>query len=152
MKTNPCFSGGPWRNRTFNLLIKSQVLCLVELTAHCKVYERILDPCVWNPFLFWPTLACWIGPNRSILQKICRTQNMPFSNRCQGKTQEKTMIVISEVKKMTGKRVLVGLPKKDRKGRDELWLPLSQAERFGNRVFIPTWLSKRMKINGPVQA
>ena len=27
------FIGGPWRNRTFNLLIKSQVLCLVELVA-----------------------------------------------------------------------------------------------------------------------
>jgi len=44
------------------------------------------------------------------------------------KDQEKTMIVISEAKKMTGKRVLVGLPKKDRKGCDELWLPLNQAE------------------------
>ena len=35
--------GGPWRNRTFNLLIKSQVLCLVELTAQW-------DPCKTPPF------------------------------------------------------------------------------------------------------
>ncbi len=27
------FDGGPYRNRTYNLLIKSQLLCLVELTA-----------------------------------------------------------------------------------------------------------------------
>ncbi len=26
--------GEPWRNRTSNLLIKSQLLCLIELTAH----------------------------------------------------------------------------------------------------------------------
>lgn len=26
--------GGPYGNRTCNLLIKSQLLCLVELTAH----------------------------------------------------------------------------------------------------------------------
>jgi len=53
------------------------------------------------------------------------------------------MIVISGVKEMTDKRVLVGLVEKDRKGRDELWLPLSQAERFGNRVFISTWLGQK---------
>ena len=26
-------TGGPYRNRTYNLLIKSQLLCLIELTA-----------------------------------------------------------------------------------------------------------------------
>jgi hypothetical protein len=31
--------GGPYWNRTNNLLIKSQVLCLVELTAHIKKNE-----------------------------------------------------------------------------------------------------------------
>ena len=30
-------SGGPYRNRTYNLLIKSQLLCLVELTAQDAV-------------------------------------------------------------------------------------------------------------------
>jgi hypothetical protein len=29
----PVFIGGPYWNRTNNLLIKSQLLCLVELTA-----------------------------------------------------------------------------------------------------------------------
>jgi hypothetical protein len=34
--------GGPSRNRTENLLIKSQVLCLVELTAHEDEHKEIL--------------------------------------------------------------------------------------------------------------
>jgi hypothetical protein len=33
--------GGPYWNRTNNLLIKSQVLCLVELTAHKLLGEWI---------------------------------------------------------------------------------------------------------------
>ena len=34
--------GGPSGNRTPNLLIKSQVLCLVELTAHEDEYRKNL--------------------------------------------------------------------------------------------------------------
>jgi hypothetical protein len=33
--------GGPSRNRTENLLIKSQVLCLVELTARVHCLENV---------------------------------------------------------------------------------------------------------------
>ncbi len=34
------FIGGPYRNRTCNLLIKSQLLCLVELTARIRCICR----------------------------------------------------------------------------------------------------------------
>ena len=34
MDSNTLNAGGPYRNRTYNLLIKSQLLCLIELTAH----------------------------------------------------------------------------------------------------------------------
>ncbi len=34
MDSNTLNVGGPYRNRTYNLLIKSQLLCLIELTAH----------------------------------------------------------------------------------------------------------------------
>ena len=33
--------GGPYRNRTYNLLIKSQLLCLIELTAHNDCINRL---------------------------------------------------------------------------------------------------------------
>ena len=33
--------GEPWRNRTSNLLIKSQLLCLIELTAHLARPARL---------------------------------------------------------------------------------------------------------------
>ena len=36
-------TGGPCWNRTNNLLIKSQVLCLVELTAHLKLRMELLS-------------------------------------------------------------------------------------------------------------
>ena len=34
------FYGGPYWNRTSNLLIKSQLLCLVELTARIRCLSR----------------------------------------------------------------------------------------------------------------
>ena len=40
------FPGGPYRNRTCNLLIKSQLLCLVELTALVTYFYRRLEVCV----------------------------------------------------------------------------------------------------------
>ena len=39
-------SGGPCWNRTNNLLIKSQVLCLVELTARFK-YRGLVTGLTW---------------------------------------------------------------------------------------------------------
>ena len=36
--------GEPWRNRTSNLLIKSQLLCLIELTAHMARPGRLERP------------------------------------------------------------------------------------------------------------
>ncbi len=38
------FDGGPYRNRTYNLLIKSQLLCLVELTAPITSMEDLNIP------------------------------------------------------------------------------------------------------------
>lgn len=52
---------------------------------------------------------------------------------------EKTLIKISGVKEINEKRILVTL----KETGEELWLPLSQAERFGDRVFIPDWLAER---------
>jgi hypothetical protein len=43
----PCLNyahGEPWRNRTSNLLIKSQLLCLIELTAHLARPGRLERP------------------------------------------------------------------------------------------------------------
>jgi len=51
----------------------------------------------------------------------------------------KTQIRISEVVEITDKRVKVIMANTG----EELWLPLSQAERFGDRVFIPDWLAER---------
>lgn len=53
----------------------------------------------------------------------------------------KTMIRISRVIEITDKRVKVIMADTGK----ELWLPLKCAERFGDRVFIPTWLAKRFK-------
>ena len=53
----------------------------------------------------------------------------------------KTAIRISKVIEITNKRVKVILADTG----DELWLPLSQAERFGDRIFIPDWLARRYK-------
>ena len=54
---------------------------------------------------------------------------------------EKTPIEISGVKEITETRVLIIL-----KDNTEIWLPRSQAERFKNQVFIPTWLANKMGI------
>jgi len=56
---------------------------------------------------------------------------------------EKTLIKITKIKEITDSQVLVVTES----GAD-LKLPLSQVERFGNRVFIPTWLAERMGLNG----
>jgi len=53
----------------------------------------------------------------------------------------KTAIRISRVIEITDKRVKVIMADTG----DELWLPLKEAERFGDRVFIPDWLAKRYK-------
>jgi len=55
---------------------------------------------------------------------------------------EKTLIKISEIKMITEKRVLV-----IRDTGDELWLPISQAERFGSRAFIPTWPARKIGVD-----
>lgn len=53
----------------------------------------------------------------------------------------KTAIRISRVVEITDKRVKVILAESGK----EIWLPLSQAERFGDRVFIPDWLARRYR-------
>jgi len=53
----------------------------------------------------------------------------------------KTMIRISGVVHITDKRVKVILADTG----EELWLPRKEAERFGNRVYIPDWLAQRYK-------
>ena len=54
---------------------------------------------------------------------------------------EKVMVRIAGVHQITDSRVEVVL-----KGTgDKIWLPISQAERFGNRVFIPLWLARKYK-------
>lgn len=52
---------------------------------------------------------------------------------------EKIMIKISGVKAVEKNRVLVTLAAT---GRD-CYFPIHQAERFGNRLYIPAWLAKR---------
>lgn len=53
---------------------------------------------------------------------------------------EKHLIKIKEVKDIVNKRVLVV---KESDGED-LWLPISQVERYGADVFIPKWLADKM--------
>ncbi len=53
----------------------------------------------------------------------------------------KTAVKISRVVAVTDKRVCVRVADTG----EELWLPLSQAERFGDRVFIPDWLARRYR-------
>ncbi len=53
----------------------------------------------------------------------------------------KTAIRISQVVEITDKRVKVILADTG----DEIWLPLSESERFGNQVFIPDWLAGKYK-------
>ena len=52
---------------------------------------------------------------------------------------EKVMIRITGIRQVTGKRVEVILQDTG----DRIWLPISQAERFGSRVFIPKWLARK---------
>ena len=54
----------------------------------------------------------------------------------------KTRIKIIKVKAIADKTVTV-----IRKNGEELRLPISQAERYGNRIFIPTWLAQKMGID-----
>ena len=49
------------------------------------------------------------------------------------------MIRITGIRQVTGKRVEVILQDTG----DRIWLPISQAERFGSRVFIPKWLARK---------
>jgi len=53
----------------------------------------------------------------------------------------KTAIRISGVIDITDTQVKVVMASTG----EEIWLPLSQAERFGNRIFIPDWLARRYK-------
>jgi len=53
----------------------------------------------------------------------------------------KTAVRISRVVAVTDRRVCVRMADTG----EELWLPLSQAERFGDRVFIPDWLARRYR-------
>ncbi len=78
-------NGGPWRNRTFNLLIKSQLLCLIELMARLlsrkilylllpdksRHWDRIgiesvvfisgLIPLAWSPFILKWNIGVTLG-------------------------------------------------------------------------------------------
>ncbi len=56
---------------------------------------------------------------------------------------EKYLIRITEVKDIVKKRVLVV---REDNGED-LWLPISQVERYGNNVWIPRWLADRMGLS-----
>ena len=53
----------------------------------------------------------------------------------------KTAIRISKVVQITDTRVKVILADTG----DELWIPLNQAERYGNRIYIPDWLARKYK-------
>ena len=53
----------------------------------------------------------------------------------------KTMIRISRVAEITDKRVKVIVADTGK----EVWLPLKEAERYGNRVYVPDWLARRYK-------
>lgn len=53
----------------------------------------------------------------------------------------KTMIRISGVAEIQDKRVKVILANTG----EQIWLPLKEAERFGNRVYIPDWLARKYK-------
>jgi hypothetical protein len=55
---------------------------------------------------------------------------------------EKVMIRIAGINQITEHRVEVIL--KDT--GEKIWLPIGQAERFGDRVFIPAWLGRKYKI------
>ena len=49
------------------------------------------------------------------------------------------MIRISGIHQVVEKRVEVILADTGEK----IWLPISEAERYGNRVFIPMWLARK---------
>lgn len=59
---------------------------------------------------------------------------------------EKTVIRIKNVEGIVGKRVKVILP-----DNSELLLPISQAERYGDRIFIPTWLAEKMGLTTQIE-
>ena len=52
----------------------------------------------------------------------------------------KIFIQISEVRDVTDKRVCVVL----KETGEELQLPISQVERYQDRVYIPTWLARKL--------
>ena len=54
-------------------------------------------------------------------------------------TTEKVMLRISGIHQVEEKRVEVILADTG----DKIWLPISEAERFGTRVFIPLWLARK---------
>ena len=64
-----CCFGGPHRNRTYNLLIKSQVLCLVELVAPHFAYINDRKSLVAS---LPPDVNFFLGKNG------CRTSGFPF--------------------------------------------------------------------------
>jgi len=53
----------------------------------------------------------------------------------------KTMIRISGVADITDKRVKIILADTG----ETIWLPRTETERYGNRVYIPDWLARRYK-------
>lgn len=55
---------------------------------------------------------------------------------------EKTAIVFKEIIGYVGEKVEVELL-----NGDIILLPMSQAERHGGRIFIPTWLAKKMGLD-----
>ena len=50
--------GEPRRNRTCNLLIKSQLLCLIELAAHVRTPIDIIMTSTQKVKLYNPPVAC----------------------------------------------------------------------------------------------
>ena len=56
--------------------------------------------------------------------------------------KQKTLITITEVKEIVGKTITV-----IKENGAELKLPVSQAERFGNLVFIPTWPARKIGVD-----
>jgi len=85
------------------------------------------------PFLFFGPYVRILGHFGPFVRKNCRTFNERFLHNM------KTSIKIIKVKEIAENTVTV-----IKENGDELKLPISQTERFGNRVFIPTWLAQKI--------
>lgn len=102
--------------------------------------EKYIDD-YWTGYCYCPELDMYFAVTRD--GHILSSENGYIWELREKLKMEKYLIRITEVKDIVKKRVLVV---KESDGKD-LWLPISQVERYGGQVWIPQWLADKMGLS-----